>query len=351
IAGSDLPDSDSGHTLQSLREIIQVGGSFTQLPTVGWFDDPPSGPQSGPETRELANRIVTRLPVPDDWRRPDLPAEDIHLFGAGLGLFGIRSVPLVGREHERDELWGCLQRVHETNRPHVVALIGDSGTGKSRLAEWLSERAAEVGAGAVLTAFHGEYAAAGSGLAGMLRRALHAEGLEREALIDHLMEMHQERRRLADHADPSQALLEVMALADLMDPLPDTERPKVHRRVHFQSPAERFSVINRLLKILSRSAPLVIWLDDIHWSQESMEWVEFTLDWADASEVPILFLLTIQEQVLGAEARQLVLLERILERPNTLLRAVLPLDAANHRQLVEQLLPMESELAEQVATM
>ncbi|MCO4772647.1 MAG: serine/threonine protein kinase, partial [Deltaproteobacteria bacterium] len=69
------------------------------------------------------------------WRRPESKREG-PLHGVGLGLLGVRSVPLVGREPEQDFLWDKLVTVDRDASPQVVMLRGGAGYGKSRLARW-----------------------------------------------------------------------------------------------------------------------------------------------------------------------------------------------------------------------
>jgi len=56
----------------------------------------------------------------------------------------------VDREAERDALWGALAEAAERDEPRLVLLSGPAGCGKSRLADWLCERAQEVGGATVL---------------------------------------------------------------------------------------------------------------------------------------------------------------------------------------------------------
>ncbi|MEC9073186.1 MAG: serine/threonine-protein kinase, partial [Myxococcota bacterium] len=93
-----------------------------------------------------------RPEMPADWRQPHFPPEVLH--DAGLSIFGMRPIPIVGRERERDRLWSLLQYVVSTGRLKTVLLDGATGTGKSRLARWVCERAHEVGAASVMTIRH-----------------------------------------------------------------------------------------------------------------------------------------------------------------------------------------------------
>jgi len=99
-----------------------------------------------------------------DWRSAAQPTLSRNVLGAGLGLYGLRTIPLAGRERERDQLWSRLVEVASRERPHVVLLRGSAGLGKTRLAEWMSETALELGAAVALTATHGAQMGPADGL-------------------------------------------------------------------------------------------------------------------------------------------------------------------------------------------
>ena len=91
---------------------------------------------------------VADAPFPG-WRS-QVPRRSLQLLGAGLALWGVRRLPIVGRREERDALWTALQAVHEEGRAQVVVLTGAAGTGKSRLGVWVGERAHELAVGSPL---------------------------------------------------------------------------------------------------------------------------------------------------------------------------------------------------------
>jgi tetratricopeptide (TPR) repeat protein len=73
---------------------------------------------------------------------PDpLPAQVPPTVGSGararasLGLLALRELPLVGRSALRQVIWDVARQVVERGEPGVVVLVGDSGTGKTRLVE------------------------------------------------------------------------------------------------------------------------------------------------------------------------------------------------------------------------
>ncbi len=91
-------------------------------------------------------------PIPLDWRRTRTAPVPITLHGAGLQLFPLRTIPMVGREPERDRLWGLLVEVHQRPRARFAVLTGAPGSGKTTLASWLAARAHELGAATPMVA-------------------------------------------------------------------------------------------------------------------------------------------------------------------------------------------------------
>lgn len=87
----------------------------------------PTGPaaEGTPRWNRVAPDPIPAQPPAD--RGGDAPAR------ASLALFALREVPLVGRERERKVLWDAAREVIALNEPRVVLIVGDSGSGKTRL--------------------------------------------------------------------------------------------------------------------------------------------------------------------------------------------------------------------------
>jgi len=70
-----------------------------------------------------------------------LPATPPPEFGKGthargsLSLLALRELPMIGRDALRQVIWDVARRVEELQEPGVMILVGDSGTGKTRLVE------------------------------------------------------------------------------------------------------------------------------------------------------------------------------------------------------------------------
>ncbi len=263
-----------------------------------------------------------------DWRRGRLPPTPA-LTDAGLTLFGLRRAPFVDRDSARDTAWSALRSVGTVGRPLAVVLRGASGTGKSRLAEWLCERAHELGLAVVLQAGHSPLGGPADGLGPMLRRHIRAEGAPDGEI----------RGRTAGLVEAlgGDAYDEVPALVDLMVESPEARATGT---------AEQHVALGRLLAALGRARPALVWIDDAQWGLDALHFARRLLD-RDAT--PVLLLLTARDDLLGQrpfEARLMSAIER-LEATRTI--ELGPLSEIDHRRLLDGLLPMDPTLADTVA--
>jgi len=272
--------------------------------------------------------------VPPDWRGPRAPVRSFHLLGAGLGLYGLRPVPLADREPERDRLWAALRDVSHRGRPRVVALHGPSGIGKSRIAEWLAERTLELGLASVLRVTHGPIPGPTHGLAPMIARHARCVDLRDVRLRDRLSRVLGE---LPLHVEDGEAA----ALAELIAP---GTRPGAG----YASPLERFVAVRRYLAQLAAERPVVLLLDDVQWSSETLAFVDYLARLADTAPLPVLVLMTVREEALADRPSQVAQLDALLELEGTERMDVTELAPADHAELVERLLGLEGSLARQV---
>ncbi|MCA9570645.1 MAG: protein kinase, partial [Myxococcales bacterium] len=268
----------------------------------------------------------TRAALPIDWRRPARTRPDLELLGAGLQLFGLRQPAFTGREPERDRLWEVLGSVHREQRAHQIVIAGDSGTGKSRLAHWTAERAAEVGAATVLsTRFSGADDADGA-LRLMLLRRFAAVGLEGEELTLRL-------EHALDDLGVTNKDLRKQAIALLGG-----------RRIQG---ASRYVVIRLLLEAISHDRPVVLVLDDLHAGIDGLRFARHLQNAQAVRPFPILVLLVLRRDALerGNLAGELEALEAD-KRVHAL--ELGPMPRESFRELVGDLLGLEPELARQV---
>jgi len=118
-----------------------------------------------------------RIPMPESWRQKHASAGPPPLLlGSGLNLLARRVPTIVGRERERDVLWQALRDVHEHDAPRALIVEAPTGTGKTRLVQWLAVRGYEVGACFPLRANLRAVPRPGGGLARGISRFLRVRG-------------------------------------------------------------------------------------------------------------------------------------------------------------------------------
>lgn len=298
---------------------------------VGAIEPPPSRDSRDSDTAGPSFVFSETPRVPTTWRPRVRESLQPFIAGVGLGLYGLRAMPLVGRESERDMLWGELVKVSEQGTAHGVIVQGASGTGKSRLVEWICERAHEVGAANTLRAVHSPRGGASDGLGPMMARELTVVGIDRSSLA----EMVEARlRRTVGDTDPYEglALCEVIHPAQIGGP-----------GVRFDDQDDRYAVIARYLRRLAATRPVLVWLDDVHWGPDALGLAEYLLRPGARSGFAVLVLMTVRsDSVAGTEVGNR--LDQLGDSGISRLELG-PLMGSERRQLVRQLLGLQGDLA------
>lgn len=298
---------------------------------------------------QLTNLCDRRVPpLPRTWRTSHREAPSMRLVGAGLGLYGMREIPMVGRTGERDHLWTALSEVRLRGEVRCCVLRGSAGTGKSRLAEWVAQRADEVGNAVVVRATHSPGGGPADGLSRMVAAALGCVGMSRldmQKRIERFLRL----RGIDDE-------YEWHALLELIWPLPEEdERRAGQKPIRFGSANERYALIHRLLGYVAGHQdeagafrPVVLWLDDVQWGGDALGLARYLLARVSGGDRPVLVLLTVQEEALEDRPNERAALERITGHPSASQLDLAPLDVEQRRELVQKLLFLEGELASQV---
>ena len=292
--------------------------------------------------------IADDRPGVDSPRRPRTPAflrpgpaaaaDALQVEPPGVGLFGLRPLPLVDREDERTHLWHTLEEVRSDRTTRVVLLRGSSGVGKTRLAQWLARTAHEADLATVLEALHGAMAGRHDGLAPMLARHLKCVGLPPAELLARLRTLFPPRES-AEAAD-------LGALVALLGP-PTSEDDRLDDTptVRLQGAAERFALLRRTLARLGERRPLLLRLDDVHHGLESLEFVRWLLDGRGGPPLPLCLLLTAREEALPQQPEEAELLADLVGRDEVTELSVGPLPAGHRSRLVRGLLGLDPALA------
>lgn len=225
-------------------------------------------------------------------------------------LHALRELPLVGRERHRRVLASALVHACAEGTPAAIALVGPAGTGKSRLARWLCERAGELGCAEIWRA---TCTRGGDGVLDALRHRLTLDGLEPDAIADRI----------------SAALGSELAggLVPLLGDQPTA-----------MTPEERRSWLARAITAATR--PVILWLDDAHLSPSALRLTTLLL----ASGSPVLVLLTLRSDLLDPAGGAL---DDLQERGASLLQigGLAPLE---HQRLIDSVLHLDGELASEI---
>ncbi len=282
-------------------------------------------------------------PMPASWRGIDDVQRATLLLGAGLGLYGLRTTPMVGRTGERDTLWNALATVRSTRRPRAVVLRGPTGYGKSRLAEWLTDTATEVGAAISLHAAHGPTGSPRQALVDLVSRYYRIGELPPSRM----------RRRIQEVVERSGATdpAEWRGLADLVAAGPGAELDELlvgTRPIRIGPRSERYAPVASMLQRPGRERPVVVWFDNVQWGGDALAFVEYMLSFDASVDLPVLFVLTGRDEALAERPQEREQLEALERRDDVESLSIGPLDPPSSRRLVEQLLYLSGGLARRV---
>ncbi|MBX2801816.1 MAG: protein kinase [Myxococcales bacterium] len=292
------------------------------------------------EPRRGPMPVVGQAPIPPDWRRPVPKPPPAQLLGAGLSLYGLRTVQMAGRQAERDLLWSELRRVHEEGRARLVLLRGAAGTGKSRLADWLCRRGHELGSLSWCKATFSTDKAPGEALRQMAMDYVGTEGMSRDEVADRVREF----RRLRGSEDELAAEL----MTELLCPATDADRKRGVQPVRLTRPREYYEGTADTFELVSQERPLVAWFDDVQWGPHGLGLCLEVLGAQATRAFPCLMVLTMREEALEEDSSEARRLDRLMEVEGATSVDVGPLDTTAHRQLVRTLLGFDDELAARV---
>ena len=342
-----LGDADEGGFGPNSSEIPEAaedtGAQTAELMTVVALDaDVPSGvvPRQSSRPRAGENDSA-HVSVPRNWRRADEGEKPRWIQGLGLRLFGLRPVPFVGREEEREQLWQMLRKVARDDGAVRLAVIrGEAGVGKTRLAEWACERAHELGAAKVLRAVHGVRPGPLKGIRAMVARHLQCVGLSREEVIERVINL--------DSNDEAVERDEAEAIAELLSPASQEDRESGVRFLHFDRPEEWYGVLERLLHRLAASRPVVLCLDDAQWGLDALGFTLYLLGRHATHPARILILMTLQDEKLNDESIEGMWVTDLQRHERSVVVPLQPLSADEQAKLTRVGLGLVPVLAEQI---
>ncbi|MFB6350814.1 MAG: AAA family ATPase, partial [Bradymonadaceae bacterium] len=288
--------------------------------------------------------VASNPPIPMTWQPERSDPVPARLVGAGLGLFGLREPPFVNRTEACDRIWELLHRVVDRETAEMVFVTGEPGTGKSRLAEWMARRVQEVGAATLVRAVHSREGHASEGLRGALERRFRTRGLSRGDVYEHLVNVlpvHETR------SSGQRRLRDALALTEYLRPTDDADEVD-GPRYQFPGERQRHALIVRIFDRLAERRPVLLWLDDLHWGNEAFGVLEYLRQMREQPPA-VLVVATLRSDVVSARPRLRQRLETIQSGETSVSMHLDPLSRRHQRELLEGLLPLEEQLAEQLA--
>lgn len=276
-------------------------------------------------------------PIPSEWRRPLTHSLQVQR-GTGMGVLGWRASPMIAREQERGRLWTLLRQAFTERRAGCVVIEGEAGSGKTRLASWLGERAEELGAATLLSAFHGPVNGDMHGLEAMFRRHFKLQGLNRAETFTRLQKLWRclegEHKHVHSCSTMASLLCHVAEEADGDDVTPVT----------VSSLHERYVSIAALLKLMCRERPVIFWIDDLQWGADALRAAEHLLK--SLVEEPILVVATCRSDLLPSRKLESSVFQRMTESCEVHRMQIGPLASGDVSELLLSLVGLSPELTE-----
>jgi len=323
-SGARLPNDVSGQSLP---------GDFepTALVPAELLSD--FGPPEATSSSYLDRLMRVRPPQPRTWRRPIPSRLSPKLHGAGLGLWGIRTVPLVGRESERNLLWNALREGKRRKTPRLVVVRGPTGTGKTRLVEWIGQRAEEVGAAIKLDGQCVAGAASGHGIRNLTSSILRVDQLEPEEMLERVATVMTGR----GYPDPDlhRALCSLCSPDGCFDGL------------QLEGPA-RYAALSVVLQALSSERPLCISFDNAHVDPDTFAFARWLMTRPLEQAIPGMLSLVVRDEDLPETPDTSYEIDEFCALPSTVVVELSPLKRSHRSILVRELLGLEPVLAAQV---
>lgn len=343
--GPEVGDTADGarHLPTFETTLILEGADEAFAQTIPDVDAPRS--ELDDATDEAADRTapMQRPPTPETWRRERTEPLPAPLVGAGLGLFGLREPPFVDRDRERDRIWRALREAEDDGVPRVVLVVGDSGSGKSRLVEWMVARSHELGAAQTMRCVQTPGGrSVGEGLPGMVRRVVRGQKLDRGEFYEHLLD---ELPPLGGGTVDRET--DARALTELVFPTARDADTVDGPRYEFSSPDQKCALVARLLRRYSRNRLPFVWLDDAHWGDLSLAFAAHLLE--SAYDAPSgLAAAALRSDVLAEDEDLRERVENLAASEHCLRIDIDALSPADHREFVDRMLPLQQDLVERL---
>jgi tetratricopeptide (TPR) repeat protein len=270
--------------------------------------------------------------IPTGWQRSWSTKRNRLELVLGMNLLGLRPLPMVARQEERNELWASLHGAVEGKNVTGCILRGDAGVGKSRLLSWIKHRAVETGAGDVIRIRCSPSELPGHTLSRLIMSAL-GFGTKQPELSEFQAAL--KRGGVSNHYEQD-ALASLVAAPQRLVGWPE---------VRFKRSEDRFTVLARMLQRLSRQRARIILIDDAQWAFETLVVIRHLFAGESQRGLRIFFVIATREpatKMRSLESRQLA---ELAEQKRVSTLNLLPLRSEDMLHLLRDRLGMVPDLA------
>jgi hypothetical protein len=293
-------------------------------------------PAHAPTLEETVAGPVTSRPAPAS--QPPAVAAARSL---AAGIMSMRTSPMIARDEERRQLLSVVDEVCSgTGAPHrLVAMIGEAGVGKSRLAEWLSEQVHETGKMIPMRARYGRTPSPLDGVTGAVNHHFGLEGADR-ALVEQTL-----INRWEVGKDDDEALSWVAAAAEWLRPTPPGTVPPLGpsgKRSVLDTAEIRAVVVRRILERIGSERPILMWFDDLHYASPSTFEMLSRLH-RDAPKLRLFIVATARSETLETDLDAALRMESLRAEWNGKVVDVKSLGADETESLLRSTLPLHDD--------
>jgi serine/threonine protein kinase len=266
----------------------------------------------------------------------DLPSNALRY---GPGILPLRPSPLVGRLRERELLWAHAEATARGDGPpkRLVVLRGEAGVGKSKLAEWLCEKAHETGRLVPLRVRYRRVPGPLDGMRGAVLTHYNLVGQPRHVIEQALLN----EWEVGEADDEGRTW--VAAAASWLAP-DDASIGPTGRRFVVDKPELRRAIVRHVLERIGTLSgrPLLLWVDDLHLAPDvTLEgYNELT---APALSPRMLFVATVRDEAVAASAEATERVGELVRRCHSLELALSRLSEGELCELLRATLPLSTE--------
>lgn len=310
LADTIVDNFATDETLEATGEVLSLAGRNA------------SGPAD-------ARRITA--PFQEDWQGHSRSNERLHDY-LGPGLFAMREPGQMGFERVRDALWRELGLVAREQTTKGLVLSGDPGAPTHGLAEWLATRSHELGAATDLRTFYTPAGGPYDGVPGLIAHGFHLVATEPTAMAD----------AIAEQLGADDEVLQ--AQCDMLANEVRRARNALTRGSTARSAIQLFEAFTLLIEKLAADRPVIMWLDDVHHSQDGLAIVDHLLGRA----LPVLIVMTVSKSGLVENSAAARALDMVLDKTDVSSLEIAPYTESVQASLLDSLISLEDHTRDRI---